>query len=380
MDTKIDFLYLSEPDMIKAGVKDMGACIESMENMLKLLKAGDYMMGGENHNSHGCMVTFPDHPKFPGMPRNTNDRRFMAMPAYLGGKYQMAGVKWYGSNVENKEKGLPRSILLMILNDKDTGAPLAVMSANLLSAYRTGGIPGVGAKYLARKDSETAAIIGPGVMGKTSLAAFAATCPKLHRVNIKGRGQRGIDSFVDFVKKEFPQFDEINVCKTDEEAIRGADVISYTTTALTGDDPAIEQTYPYISGDWVKPGAFISMPSAARFDDDYLSGCRFVVDNSKLYEAWADEYPYPTYPKMGIIGCKFTDLIHEGKNKPEDVTDITDIIEGRAPGRKSDDEVIIYSVGGMPVEDVAWGCSVYRRALKEGIGVKLNLWDKPEMA
>lgn len=380
MDTKIDFLYLSEPDMIKAGVKDMGACIESMEDMLKLLKAGDYMMGGENHNSHGCMVTFPDHPKFPGMPRNTNDRRFMAMPAYLGGKYQMAGVKWYGSNVENKEKGLPRSILLMILNDKDTGAPLAVMSANLLSAYRTGGIPGVGAKYLARKDSETAAIIGPGVMGKTSLAAFAATCPKLHRVNIKGRGQRGIDSFVDFVKKEFPQFDEINVCKTDEEAIRGADVISYTTTALTGDDPAIEQTYPYISGDWVKPGAFISMPSAARFDDDYLSGCRFVVDNSKLYEAWADEYPYPTYPKMGIIGCKFTDLIHEGKNKPEDVTDITDIIEGRAPGRKSDDEVIIYSVGGMPVEDVAWGCSVYRRALKEGIGVKLNLWDKPEMA
>jgi ornithine cyclodeaminase/alanine dehydrogenase-like protein (mu-crystallin family) len=141
MDTKIDFLYLSEPDMIKAGVKDMDACIDSMEDMLKLLKAGDYMMGGENHNSHGCMVTFPDDPKFPGMPKNTQDRRFMAMPAYLGGKYQMAGVKWYGSNVENKEKGLPRSILMMVLNDKDTGAPLAFMSANLLSAYRTGGSP-----------------------------------------------------------------------------------------------------------------------------------------------------------------------------------------------------------------------------------------------
>ncbi|MGN0241793.1 MAG: tyramine oxidase subunit B [Candidatus Weimeria sp.] len=380
MDTKIDFLYLSEPDMIKAGVKDMSACIESMEDMLKLLKAGDYMMGGENHNSHGCMVTFPDDPKFPGMPKNTQDRRFMAMPAYLGGKYQMAGVKWYGSNVENKEKGLPRSILMMVLNDKDTGAPLAFMSANLLSAYRTGGIPGVGAKYLARKDSETAAIIGPGVMGKTSLAAFAVTCPKLHRVNIKGRGRKSIDSFVAFVKKEYPQFDEINVCETDEEAIRGADVIAYTTTAMTSDDPKIVETYPYINGDWVKPGAFISMPSAARFDDDYLSGCRFVVDNYKLYEAWANEYPYPTYPKMGIIGCKFTDLVHEGKNKLSDITEITDIIEGKAPGRKSDDEVIVYSVGGMPVEDVAWGCSVYRRALKEGIGVKLNLWDVPEMA
>ena len=105
MDTKIDFLYLSEPDMIKAGVKDMKACVESMEKMLLLLKAGDYRMGGENGNSHGCMIMFPDHPKFPGMPRNTQDRRFMAMPAYLGGDYQMAGVKWYGSNIENKDKG-----------------------------------------------------------------------------------------------------------------------------------------------------------------------------------------------------------------------------------------------------------------------------------
>ncbi len=380
MDSKVDFLYLSEPDMIKAGVKDMKACIESMEDMLFLLKKGDYMMGGENHNSHGCMVTFPDDPKFPGMPKNAQDRRFMAMPAYLGGKYQMAGVKWYGSNVENKEKGLPRSILVMILNDKDTGAPLAFMSANLLSAYRTGGIPGVGAKYLARKDSETAAIIGPGVMGKTSLAAFAATCPKLHRVKIKGRGKKSLDSFVEFVKKEYPQFDEIKVCDTEEEAVRDADVISFTTTAMTDDDPNVVNTYPYIDGSWVKPGAFISMPSAARFDDSFIEKCKLVVDNPKLYEAWASEYPYPTYPKMGIIGCKFTDLVHEGKIKTDDILDITDIIEGKKPGRTSDDDIIIYSVGGMPVEDVAWGCSVYRRAKELGIGTKLNLWDIPEMA
>lgn len=123
-------------------------------------------MGGENHNSHGCMVTFPDNPEFEGMPKNGEDRRFMAMPAYLGGNFQMAGMKWYGSNTENKKAGLPRSILMMMLNDKDTGAPLALMSANLLSAYRTGAIPGVGAKYLARKESKVAAIVGPGVMGK----------------------------------------------------------------------------------------------------------------------------------------------------------------------------------------------------------------------
>ena len=81
MDTKIDFLYLSEPDMIKAGVKDMAKCVDCMEDLLLTLNKGDYMMGGENHNSHGCMIMFPDDPKFPGMPKNGPDRRFMAMPA-----------------------------------------------------------------------------------------------------------------------------------------------------------------------------------------------------------------------------------------------------------------------------------------------------------
>lgn len=372
----MDFLYLSEPDMIKAGVEDMKECVDVMEDLLITLYKGDYVMGGENHNSHGCMITFPDDPKFPGMPKNADDRRFMAMPAYLGGRYQMAGMKWYGSNVENKKKGLPRSILMMMLNDKDTGAPLALMSANLLSAYRTGGIPGVGAKYLARKDSKVAAIIGPGVMGKTSLEAFVSVCPNLDTVKIKGRGKKSMDSFTAFVREKLPQIKNIEICDTVESAVRDSDIISFTTTVRND-----VSSFPYISGEWVKKGSLISMPSAARFDDDFLvDHCKKVVDNSKLYEAWEEEYPYPTYPQMQIIGTKFTDLKHEGKISDEDITDIADIIEKRRPGRESDDEIIVYSVGGMPVEDIAWGATVYRNAVKLGIGMKLPLWEKPEMA
>lgn len=376
MDTEIKFLYLSEEDMIKAGVKDMSKCIDVMEDMLVTLKKGDYMMGGENHNSHGCMVSFPDDPEFPGMPKNAPDRRFMAMPAYLGGKYQMAGMKWYGSNVENKAKGLPRSILMMMLNDKDTGAPLALMSANLVSSYRTGGIPGVGAKYLARKDAKSVAIVGPGVMGKTSLSAFASVCKNLDTVKIKGRGQKSIDSFVEFVKKEFPQFKNIVICETLEEAVRDSDIVCMTTTVKND-----VSTFPVIESGWVKKGAFISMPSAANFDDDFLvNKCKLVVDNYKLYEAWEEEYPYPTYPEICIVGSKFTDLKHEGKISREDIIDIADVIEGKVPGRESEDDIIIYSVGGMPVEDVAWGTVLYRNAIEKGIGTELELWKKPDMA
>lgn len=376
MDTRIKFLYLSEPDMIKAGVKNMDQCVEAMEDLLVTLNKGDYVMAGVNHNSHGAQVIFPDDPQFEGMPKNADDRRFMAMPAYLGGKYQMAGMKWYGSNCENKSSGLPRSILMMMLNDKDTGAPLALMSANLVSCYRTGAIPGVGAKYLARKDSETVTIIGPGVMGRTCLLAFLSVCPKITTVKVKGRGQRSLHAFEEFVKKECPQIQQVIVCDSMEEAVKDSDIICVTSTA-----PVKEIDFPYIAEDWVKKGALICLPSAARFDDDFLiNRCKKVVDNYKLYEAWAEEFPYPSYEMVQIIGSKFTDYLHEGRIQREDIVDIADIINKKHPGRESDDEIIVYSVGGMPVEDIAWGGTVYRNALKEGIGVELPLWDQPDMA
>lgn len=376
MDTRIKFLYLSEPDMIKAGVKNMDQCVEAMEDLLVTLNKGDYVMAGVNHNSHGAQVIFPDDPQFEGMPKNADDCRFMAMPAYLGGKYQMAGMKWYGSNCENKASGLPRSILMMMLNDKDTGAPLALMSANLVSCYRTGAIPGVGAKYLARKDSETVTIIGPGVMGRTCLLAFLSVCPKITTVKVKGRGQRSLHAFEEFVKKECPQIQQVIVCDSMEEAVKDSDIICVTSTA-----PVKEIDFPYIAEDWVKKGALICLPSAARFDDDFLiNRCKKVVDNYKLYEAWAEEFPYPSYEMVQIIGSKFTDYLHEGRIQREDIVDIADIINKKHPGRESDDEIIVYSVGGMPVEDIAWGGTVYRNALKEGIGVELPLWDQPDMA
>lgn len=376
MDTRIKFLYLSEPDMIKAGVKNMDQCVEAMEDLLVTLNKGDYVMAGVNHNSHGAQVIFPDDPQFEGMPKNADDRRFMAMPAYLGGKYQMAGMKWYGSNCENKASGLPRSILMMMLNDKDTGAPLALMSANLVSCYRTGAIPGVGAKYLARKDSETVTIIGPGVMGRTCLLAFLSVCPKITTVKVKGRGLRSLHAFEEFVKKECPQIQQVIVCDSMEEAVKDSDIICVTSTA-----PVKEIDFPYIAEDWVKKGALICLPSAARFDDDFLiNRCKKVVDNYKLYEAWAEEFPYPSYEMVQIIGSKFTDYLHEGRIQREDIVDIADIINKKHPGRESDDDIIVYSVGGMPVEDIAWGGTVYRNALKEGIGVELPLWDQPDMA
>ncbi|MCK6188249.1 tyramine oxidase subunit B [Pseudomonas sp. EYE_354] len=372
--TKIDFIYLSEQDMIRAGVTDMLACVNTMEEMFGLLYSGDYRMAGPNNDSHGAMVVFPKDSPFPNMPKPTADRRMMAMPAYLGGSFCTAGVKWYGSNIANREKGLPRSILMFTLNDPDTGAPLAHMSANLLSAYRTGAIPGVGARHLARKDSKVVGLLGPGVMGKTTLAAFIAVCPHIDTLKIKGRGEKSLNDFLGWVKETYPQITTVQVVDTLEEVVRGSDLVTYCSSGETGDP----SNYPIVKREWVKPGCFMAMPAACSLDEGMeRADVRKVLDNTGLYEAWFEELPKPAHHCVPVIGVRFMDMIAEGTLQADELEDIGKIVAGDAQGRRSDEEIIIMSVGGMPVEDVAWGTVVYRNAIEKGIGVKLNLWETP---
>jgi len=372
---RVDFLYLSEPDMVKAGVTDVAACTECMEEALKILDNGDYRMGGDNGNSHGSMISFPDNPLFSNMPKNGPDRRFMCMPAYLGGAFDMAGVKWYGSNVENREKGLPRSILMVTLNDKDTGVPIAHMSANLISAYRTAAVPGVGVKHLAVKNAKVLGIAGPGVINSITIETFAALRPTLDTLKIHGRGRRSIDSCIAYVKEKCPQFKEFIICNTLEECVRDADILSFATSTPTGG----QEGYPYIDPSWLKPGCLACGMGAMNTSEELIMDpkTKLVVDNTKLYETWAEEYPYPTFDTWFLIGSKFTDMIHEGKLEKSKMEDIGGILNGKVPGRENDDQIIIYSIGGMPIEDVAWGKTIYENAVKEGIGIKLNLWEKP---
>ncbi len=374
--TRIDFIYLSEPDMIRAGVTDMAACVDTMEEMFGLLYHGDYRMAGANNNSHGSVVIFPESSPFPDMPKPTPDRRFMAMPAYLGGRFRTAGMKWYGSNIENREKGLPRSILMFILNDADTGAPLAVMSANLLSAYRTGAVPGVGARHLARRDSRVVGILGPGVMAKTSLSAFMAVCPQIDTVKVKGRGKKNLDGFLNWLSEIFPQITNVVVVDSIEEVVRDSDIVTFCNSGATGDP----STYPMVKREWISPGTFLSMPALSNIDEGMESPqIRKVLDNPGLYEAWYEENPKPVHNSIPVVGIRFMDLIAEGRMSREQLEDLGKIVAGQAPGRRDDDEIIIMSVGGMPVEDVAWGTVVYHNAVQTGVGVKLNLWDVPAL-
>ena len=216
--------------------------------------------------------------------------------------------------------------------------------------------------------------MGPGVMGKTTLMALRAVCPEIDTIKIKARGKASLDSFLDWLKTDMPQIVNVELVDTIEEVVRGSDIISFCGSGAAG-DPA---TYPIVKREWVKPGAFLAMPSTCEIDEAMeAKDIRKVVDNTGLYEAWFDELPKPAHNIIPIIGVKFMDLIAGGRMEKDDLEDLGRIVAGEAPGRRNDDEIIILSVGGMPVEDVAWGTVVYRNAVARGIGQSLNLWDAP---
>lgn len=290
----------------------------------------------------------------------------------------MCGIKCYGSNPNNRSLGLPRSILMLTLMDPETGAPIAYMSANLLSAIRTGAVPGVGAKYLSVKNPKVVSIIGPGVMGKTAIESFVVAQPTIETVKIKGRSQTGVDGFIRYCKEKFPSIKNYKICESEEEACRDSDIVYIGAT-----NADVFENNPYVNGNWLKPGALVMSTSALLMDEDFLadkSRCKLVSDNYKMYEGWGSGHEYPTQKTVStLIGMRFYDLVNSGKLKREDVTDIGDIINGTKSGRDSEKQVIVYAVGGMPTEDVVWGYKCYQKALAMGVGVRLNLWTQPDL-
>ncbi len=371
-EKKSEFLYLSEPDMIEAGVLDMSRCVDVMDEVFSLLSKGDYLMGGPNHNSHGMGIVFPKETPFPNMPVAGPDRRFVAMPAYLGGRFDVCGVKWYGSNAANTTKGLPRSVLTVILNDKDTGEPLCFMSANLISAMRTGAVPGVAARYLARKNADTCTVIGCGPINQSCYRGVMSQMPGLKEVICYDLFEEKSKAFANWAAREYGI--KAVAATSLEEAMRKGDVITIAASRLK---PL------YLESSWLKKGATILLSGPAKGNDELWINSRLVYDHVQLHEAYVEEAISSGNKAeyySGVIGGPIYTLIDAGKVQPlKESVSLGDIVNGGQPGRVNDDENIIFVACGMAVYDVAWGYDLYKYSLENEIGQRLLLWNEPHL-
>ncbi|HOS94284.1 MAG TPA: ornithine cyclodeaminase family protein, partial [Armatimonadota bacterium] len=139
-----EILYLSQADVAQVG-PSMSEIIDALETAFR-------------EKGHGRT----EMPPKPGIHPGGGDNFIHAMPAYIPA-LRSAGLKWVSGYPGNAERGLPYIAGLLILNDVDTGLPLAVMDCVWITAMRTGAATALSARYLARSDSSTVGVLGCGV-------------------------------------------------------------------------------------------------------------------------------------------------------------------------------------------------------------------------
>jgi ornithine cyclodeaminase/alanine dehydrogenase-like protein (mu-crystallin family) len=221
----VEFTYLSQEDVIAAGGLDMRMMINIVEKIFQLFNEGKVVM--------------PNKIVMPLPPGERERGRMNALAAYIGGDWEVAGVKWIPGFPSNPyTRNLPRANALIVLSDTSTGMPRAVMDGTLLSAMRTGAVAGVAAKYLARKDSQIVALIGMGVQARTQAMALKETLPHLEEI----RGYSRTKDKADKVAKEIRELTGIRtrVFNSPGDACEDADIIDTVTYA---DEPIVKNAW-----------------------------------------------------------------------------------------------------------------------------------------
>ncbi|KUO69844.1 MAG: hypothetical protein APF81_06300 [Desulfosporosinus sp. BRH_c37] len=256
-------------------------------------------------------------------------------------KFNVAGLKWISAYPGNREKGLPYISGLIVLNDQETGFPMAIMEAGILTAIRTGAVTGLSAKYLARKDSQTVAILGCGVQARTQLEAVLAICPEITTVKTFDINIEAIDRFAQEMETRFKV--RVEKANNPQQAVEGSDIIITAGPILTSPDPVIE-------GSWLKEGCF-----GAPIDyDSYWRKSGFEAAD-RIY---VDDVPqFESHRKMGYFSTV-----------PTVYGDLADLVSGKISGRLNDSERIMAINLGLSLEDIAVAALVYDRALKQGLG------------
>lgn len=158
------------------------------------------------------------------------NKQLMYMPCYTK---DIIGTKILSIFPENSKLGLPSIDGIVLLNDYTTGAPLAVMDGQSVTAWRTGAVGGVGIRHLSRKDCRTVGIIGAGMQGFHQ-AVYACVARNIHTVYVFNHSDRDLTDYLERLKKAIDKEDvKVVQCKAVEELVRNSDIICTTTPSTT---------------------------------------------------------------------------------------------------------------------------------------------------
>ncbi|MDG5803816.1 2,3-diaminopropionate biosynthesis protein SbnB [Streptomyces ossamyceticus] len=154
---------------------DVAELLEGQDDAIVALVREAYLThhGGDSVNPDSHFLRFPQKP----------DSRIIALPAYLGGKVGLAGIKWISSFPQNVRSGQQRASAVLILNDFETGHPFALLESAAISAARTAASAALAATTLATTPARTVGVVGAGLIARTVVRHLASAGVDLRTVH-----------------------------------------------------------------------------------------------------------------------------------------------------------------------------------------------------
>jgi alanine dehydrogenase len=273
------------------------------------------------------------------------------MPAYLSQTESLA-IKIVTQYEENLKHGLPTILASILLNDPENGKPLALMDGTYITATRTGAASAVATKYLARKDSSVAGVIGTGGQARAQVQGLREVLENLAKIKVYDILPKRAEEFAHSVSRELSLTAE--AVGTSKQCVENSDVLVLATTSKV----------PVLDGDWIKVGAHINSigvvgPEGRELDDKTVKRAKIVVDTAEGALVETGDLIIPI--KKGII------------SRSDIYAELHEIVGGKKLGRTSNDEITCWKAVGMALEDAAVAKLVYDKAKKEGIGKEVEI-------
>ncbi len=330
-------LYLSSQDVKDLGGLDMKLALEDVEEALKLVYQGDCIVPTKIAMGFGKCIA-----------DEAETGRINAMPGYLGGRFDIAGIKWVGSNPGNLKKGLPRASATIVLNDPDTKMPICFINGADISAVRTGASSGVAAKYLAKENAETILLVGAGYQNQMQLEAIYCTRPSLKYFYVVDINPEAGAKFCQVMGEKLGI--TIKALTSYADCDRIPDITVNATSAPV----------PVVPIEAAHPGNMHVCVGGLDHPDLYKKADKIVCDS------WNQVLHRPVcYMAQDALAGKFDDSTIYA-------TEVGELAAGDKPGRENDQEFCYYKPVGMGVLDLSIAVRLYRKALAEGKGTRLE--------
>lgn len=320
-------IYLGERDM--AAAVTLNEVMSAVERAFHLHAAGAYEMPPRIHLDH-------------------RDATVLYMPCFVESIF---GTKMLTLFPGNAARQRPVIEGLMLLNDAETGAPLALLNGAKLTALRTGGVGGVGVRHTSPAEATTVGLIGAGVQGWHQLI-FAAAARKLTRISVFDLDHERLSSFLIRLRQALPQV-AIAAAGSPEALLRASEIVITTTNA----------TSPVLPN-----------------DPELLRGKHFIGIGS--YKPAMREYPEAVYRLVRRVLIDTEHGLHEsgdlllpleqGWIEPAQTETFGHWLTNEPQGKPAMQETTLFKCVGMALLDLVVAELIYQRALERGVGQPID--------